>query len=445
MKFETLKSIILLILICFSLLLTVGLWNYQPITDEVGKENENLVEETTIGGEEVKMSSLIAPSQFVFHRNGNHYSFEDGKDREETYKIMKNWTLFNIHTVENRVVPEAARMMEVIFPTNIPAQAIKNIFSLGEQDFAPSSGEFKRIFFSINENGGVDVFFKPESEDAIAYGASLRSENIYQLEELIATTEGVNKQVMFTGDGDKRIFLPSNSVEVSWHILDTTTIPIVPLKNTLFEDPSIVKDIPAPRVEQRLTDSLSNLEVMEGGRRMVFSELLSKPSPQTAMSSYEVLEKSISFINAHQGWTDTFRIGELSTANTSITYHMYQKHLPVLASEGNIHTIMVDYQNGLEKRYARPLVRLEPSINKSEGPYSLSSGNKIIALINESRKYNIKLIEDIEIGYKLVKQSGGYGGYSLIPRWFILENGSWKEVEESFVHEGGMTGAMGTN
>ncbi|WP_079529009.1 YycH family regulatory protein [Halobacillus hunanensis] len=445
MKFETLKSIILLILICFSLLLTVGLWNYQPITDEVGEDSENVVEETTIGGKEVKMSSLIAPSQFVFHRNGAHYSFEDGKDRENTYKLMKNWTLFNIHTEENRDVPEAANMMEVIFPTNIPAQAIKNIFTLGEQDFPPSSGEFRRIFFSINDNGGVDVFFKPESEDALAYGASLRSENIYQLEKLIATTEGVSEQVMFTGDGEKRIFLPEGETKVPWHILDTTSIRVAPLKNTLFEDPSIVKDIPAPRVEQRLTDSLSNLEVIEGGKRMVFSGLPREPSPQTAMSSYEVLEKSISFVNAHDGWTDTFRIGDLSTANTSITYYMYLKHLPVLASEGNIHTIKVDYQNGQEKRYARPLVRLEPSINKSGAKYSLSSGDTIIALINESRKYNVKLIEDIEIGYKLVQQSGGYGGYSLIPKWFVLENGSWKEVEESIEGEGGIAGAMGTN
>ncbi len=445
MKFETLKSIILLILICFSLLLTVGLWNYQPLTDEVGEDNENVVEETTIGGKEVKMSSLVAPSQFVFHRNGAHYSFEDGKDRENTYKIMKNWTLFNIHTVENRVVPEAAKMMEVIFPTNIPAQAIKNIFTLGEQDFGPSSGEFKRIFFSINDNGSVDVFFKPESKDALAYEASLRSENIYQLENLIATTEGLREQVMFTGDGEKRIFLPKDKVVVPWHILDTTTIPVAPLKNSLFEDPSIVESFPAPRVEQRLTDSLSNLEVMVGGKRMVFSKLPSEPSPQTAMSSYEVLDKSISFINAHEGWTDTFRLGDLSTANTSITYYMYQKHLPVLASEDNIHTIKVDYQNGQEKRYARPLVRLEPSINKSDGTDTLSSGDKIIALINESRKYNVKLIEDIEIGYKLVQQSGGYGGYSLIPKWFILENGSWKEVEESFAREGGIAGAMGTN
>ncbi|UOR10798.1 YycH family regulatory protein [Halobacillus amylolyticus] len=444
MNFETLKSIMLLILICFSLLLTVGLWNYQPSNDFI--EDENLLEETTIGGKEAKMSSLIAPSQFVFHKNGEHYSFKNGKDRENTYKVMKEWTLFNVHPKDNQVVPEESRMMEVIFPTNIPAQAIKNLFNFGDQDFTPPVGEFKRIFFTFNDNGGVDVFFKPESEDATAFGASLRSENIYRLEELLAVDEGLREQVMFIGDGEKRIFLPETEVTVHSLIMDTTPLPITPLKNTLFEDPSIVRNFPAPRAEQRLTDGLGNLEVTEGWKRMIFTELLlGESSPQIAMSSFEVLERSISFINAHQGWTDTFRVGNLSASNTSVTYLMYQKDLPVLASDDQIHTIEINYQNGEEERYARPLVSLEPSINESEGTHPLPSGKSIIAFIQESRLYNIKLIEDIKIGYKLVGQSGGYGGYSLIPAWFVLENGSWKEITGSTEGKGGLSSAVGSN
>ncbi|UOQ95481.1 two-component system activity regulator YycH [Halobacillus shinanisalinarum] len=444
MNFETLKSIMLLILICFSLLLTVGLWNYQPSLDE--REKGSLVEETTIGGKEAQISSLIAPSQFVFHKNGEHYSFKNGKDREDTYEVMKNWTLFNVQPIDNSGVPEEGRMMEVIFPTNIPAQTIKNLFNFGDQNFTPPVGEFKRIFFTFNDNGGVDVFFKPELEDATAFRASLRSENIYKLEELLAADEGLREQTMFTGNGEKRIFLPETPVEVHSHIMDTTTLPITPLKNTLFEDPSIVRNFPAPRAEQRLTDGLGNLEVTEGWKRMIFTELLlGESSSQVAMSSFEVLERSISFINAHQGWTDTFRIGDLSASNTSVTYQMYQKDLPVLASDDDIHTIEVNYQNGEEQRYARPLVRLEPSINESKGNHELPSGKKVIAVIQESRLYNIKLIEDIKIGYKLVEQSGGYGGYSLIPAWFVLENGSWKEITGLTEDKGGLSSAVGSN
>ncbi|MCP3032161.1 two-component system activity regulator YycH [Halobacillus sp. A1] len=446
MKVETLKSIILVILIGFSLLLTVGLWYYQP-EYESAEDGDSLIDETSIEGEEVEISSLIEPDQFIFHLDGAHYSFRNQADTRLAFNDMRDWTLSGLTTTENREPQfNEGNWVELSFPTRIPSKMIPELFNVESENEVPS-GQFNRMFITYNPDG-AELMFTSDSESSAAFRASIGPDDADQLADSYSDEELLAEQTLFAEDEDKRIYIPKDSVTVQEDSVETERIDILPLKNELFPDSPVVNVSEGSTSEQRLTDNSRRLETLGNGNRMEYTKLTPNTSDvQRALNSYDLLERSVNFINTHEGWTDTFRLSELNPSNSSIVYNMYFNDIPLLSSADDVHRIRLEYDGEEEQRYVRPLRDFDPSYpnpNETELP----SGEDVAAFLEDSRQYNVNLIEDIKIGYTIAPQSQNYQQvYDLIPVWFVKENGSWKEINElsSSSGEGGVAHAVGTN
>ncbi|MFC7061087.1 YycH family regulatory protein [Halobacillus seohaensis] len=447
MKVETLKSIILFILIGFSLLLTVAQWNYQPNVDSL--DEEGFIEETTINGEEVELTSLIAPSQFVFHKEASHYSYTDKEDAQLMFGEMKNWTMSNLLSTAHKGPPEQhEQMVEVVFPTDIPAQVIPNLFEFENDNQNAPAGHFNRIFFMVNEGSDrAEVLFVSDGENSTSFRATLRSGDTDGLKASMNNDEKFIEQILFADDEEKRIFIPRDSVTVAKDSVDSQKIDILPLRNELLSDSPVVRDSSSSTSELRLTDDSRRLEVPANGNRLEYSTLTSNASSvQTALSSFDLLERSVSFINTHKGWTDSFQLSDLNPSQSSVQFNMYFNSLPLLSSSDDFHKIEVEYDGDQERSYVRPLRDFDTSYPSPNEEGELPSGENVASFLEETDQYNMKLIEDIMIGYKLSQQTVGYEVYDLIPSWFVLENGSWKEITElSSEEEGGQANAVGPN
>ncbi|GGF17786.1 hypothetical protein GCM10010954_15680 [Halobacillus andaensis] len=449
MNVETLKSVILVILIGFSLLLTVALWNYQPEYESEGDE-ERLIEETTIGGEELDMASIVRPKQFVFHRDGDHYSFENKEDVSLTYSEMKNWTLSNFVSTENTGLPSHEDFMaEVVFPTNIPAQAIPQLFSLDNSDIEPPSGQFNRIFVMFNEDDeGAELLFTSDQASSTSFRATINNDDANQLRASMNNDELLSEQILFAGDEEKRIYIPREKVSLQVDSVDSREIGILPLRNELFDGSPVVRERSASTTEQRLTDYSRRLEVLGSGNRLEYTKLTSNTNSdvQSALSSFDLLESSVNFVNTHEGWTDPFQLTSLNPSRSLVQYHMYFNDLPLLNSSDDLHKIEVEYDGDEEQRYVRPLRDFDSSFPGSGREEELPSGETVASFLEDSKQYNMNVIEDIQVGYSLVQQSSSYEVYDLKPAWFVLENGNWKEITEISSGEvGEQANAMGTN
>ncbi|WP_431802209.1 YycH family regulatory protein [Halobacillus andaensis] len=448
MNVETLKSIILVILIGFSLLLTVALWNFQPEYESLEKE-EGLIEETTIGGEEQEVSSIVRPSQFVFHQSGDHYDFEDAEDIELTYSSMKNWTIRNFRSTESQDPPTGEEaMVEVIFPTEVPAQAIPDIFTFDDSEMEPPSGQFNRIFITLNTEGNnAELLFTSDQAGSTSFRASIGSSDAAELSNMMNDDDLLRENIMFDGDEEKRIFIPKERVELPEDQIDSTEIGLLPLTNELFGESPVVREHSSSTSDQRLTDYSNRLEVLGDGNRLEFTKLNSSSASgvQTALSSFDLLNNSMDFVNTHEGWTDTFHLTSLNPSTSMAQFHMYFNDLPLLESSDGLHKIEVKYDGEELARYMRPLRDFDTSFPPTGSTQELPSGESVASYLMESRQYNMNLIEDIQIGYTLEPQDA-YEVYKLEPAWFVLENGSWKEISDvSPAEEGGVSNAMGSN
>src|SRR5690625_3430916 len=88
MKFETVKTFILILLIGTSLLLTFALWTYQQ--NDTPLNNDELVNEVHIGGTEERRSTMILPSTIVFHYYDGNYGFEDPSFQHEFFNELQS-------------------------------------------------------------------------------------------------------------------------------------------------------------------------------------------------------------------------------------------------------------------------------------------------------------------------------------------------------------------
>lgn len=102
MKLETAKSFALVVLVGVSLLLTFGLWTYQPNQTPVG--GPGLLKEIDIGGMKETKKSLIEPINVIFHTNGSHFGYDEPEKRQGFYNELQSTVLYDFRAGEKKVI-----------------------------------------------------------------------------------------------------------------------------------------------------------------------------------------------------------------------------------------------------------------------------------------------------------------------------------------------------
>ncbi|SDJ56915.1 YycH family regulatory protein [Salimicrobium halophilum] len=443
MNKESIKTIILVILVAFSLFLTLALWNYQPNLETVNQE-EGLIEETNIGGTEEDIRALLTPEKVIYHDGGTHYGYNNREYIEETYRRMQTWSLFNI-SVSEKVIPSEGDVLEIVFPTTLTSATIQNIFPIESQNLTLPPLSFDRAFVQLSgEEAGIR-FMSPEGDRMLQ--ASINSESLTQLQSEIGNASMWQEYLMFDEDEERRIYLPQDTVEVTKDVIVTETIPLKPLKNVLFSDPTVVKQFRLSNGDLRNSDSLSRMDLVAGGKKMQYLNPVTEQSEvtTTTFNTREILMESVTFINNHYGFTDPFRVHNIRSTYGDIQFSMYFNERPILQDPEDFTSMSVRFETGVLQEYIRPMVTVDPyqsypNVSEENQITELASGETIETVIENSPRYNKDEITDIMIGYKLISQGGGFSNYyDLIPAWFVQQNGAWKEITDidSVVQTGG--------
>ncbi|KHE71881.1 YycH family regulatory protein [Halobacillus sp. BBL2006] len=440
MNRETMKSVILVILIAFSLLLTLALWNYQPDFDTAGEESE--VGKTTLeesGGTQSTVLDLIEPTKIVFKHQGSYYSYADPSDRSAIYGRMKQWSLVNINdNPSSPQIGERDSVAEIIFPTKLPLKVLGDIFTINE-DLPAEDTTFDRIFVVHDHNSGAvspyTVYIMDTGEDVspARMSASLSEEAASQLFSEIEVKDMVNQFRLSDWSGSTvdgasfdHIYLPSEEVSYPTEVLQTDAVPVKPLQNFLFPPTSTIKSSFTNSVDRRFQDISRRLDIMNDERLMKYVYMITNQS--TYWTQYELLTKSVSDMNNHYGWTNQFRLENINSTADKVSFLMYFNGLPIYENT-DLTKISLKYEGGSIQEYNRPLVSFFPVDYKNEGESSilLESGEEVISKIKE-KGYDLNNIDDIQVGYSLKDQNDMRLAYNLLPQWYIKTAGEWKPL-----------------
>ncbi|MEI3600034.1 MULTISPECIES: YycH family regulatory protein [unclassified Oceanobacillus] len=442
MKFETVKTFILIVLIGISILLSYTLWSYQPNSNQT-ISSEFVNSEIDAGGsnDETKRS-LIKPVDIIFHTDAGYFGFQDSKSKDQMFHQMQDWVISNYEVLDSEEATERSpEKIELIFADEIPMKVLGTLFNFGSDDIIFPNWSMKRIYISfIHDSKSLQLEFSSDTSDQRAV-ALINDAEIY--DQLWRNTETLDKETyqeyLVINEQTNPVYIPAGKIKMDSYSITPTQIQPALFVNILFTNPAVVRETNSQTIGEAYFTDNRQMSVYQNGKRMEYISHISPSTdePDRVISELDLLDRSINNINNHSGWTyasrlnQDYRLDDVNLNNNQVTYQMYYKSYPVF----NIHKLATiqqrwgNYQNGMQLiEYDRPLYLFDSEFKLREN--ELPSGENIIDLLESDVDVTMENIEDVKIGYELKYQQDEQDSeyFEMVPAWYKKENNSWQKI-----------------
>lgn len=427
MKYETIKSIILTILVCTSVFLTWGLWTYQPKYDFI--ENAKYIQNVPVSNVAVDYATVVQPRYIFIHKNEQHYGMTHHSDIYKFMKEMKNWAFDHFENVSNTIKKEqflsfihGKGKIEIIYPDDVPIEMYQTIFQFEDEDV--EKVQFDRIIIPMNENEEeINVYFVSADERSI-YQAVAQDASIENLKQTYyAQAERYTPFLSYDISETKSLFLPARPLVLNRLQYYMDELSTDRFKDALFTDPSFVKKDVLTFGEE-YTDGSRLMDVDLSKKLLLYVNPAARGETQT--SDPTILQKSIDFVNDHGGWTDTYYFDRLDENDKKVTFRLFANGYPVFNRYGMAEIVQIWGENEIIN-YQRPLFTLAIP-DRVSLPITLSSGYEVIDQLKKQKNIDHEVIDDIAIGYELIRDLERENIVMLEPAWYCLYNGTWRKI-----------------
>ncbi|MEH7386148.1 two-component system activity regulator YycH [Bacillus sp. JJ1521] len=440
MKYESIKTTILIVLVLSSIVLTWTLWTYQPeykklATDDLMDEvNENFTKET---------SQIIKPSKILYHIEGQHFGTFNETELNRVMKEISPWEVHEVqnitHTVqENGVANFLSRNghVEIFFPDPFPLQLYKSFININDKEHSLIS--FDRIVIDVNsEDRGEGIVYFVSTGDNLVYEGRIESRFTRDFKGTFYTTATrYPEQIEYELSDTNSVFLPKDETFVNRLDYFIDTININTFIDGLFTDPNLVKRDMLTTGEV-YTDGTKLLRVYNNKKYIEFFNPTRMSGNQT--DTTDLIQTSIDFVNEHVGWTDDYRFFSWNKESQTTVFKLYVKNIPVFSSRG-LTDITQHWENNEIVKYKHPLIHLQ--IGMPLDDTKLHKGEKVMETITTLPNFNPELLDSVTVAYEMMENEDNPQFFSLQPVWSYRYNGSWSKVdikdEEIRGHEDGL-------
>ncbi|MCM3570710.1 YycH family regulatory protein [Neobacillus mesonae] len=425
MKYETIKSIILIILILLSVLLTWNLWTYQPNYEKM--ESNNTLEEVTLS-EKQEVQKIIRPDQVLFHIYGKHYGTNNRGELDKIIKEVSKWSFFDLKNYTNKVndfdeLVHGTGNAEIIFPGEVPVELYRSVLKIeGEK---PPSFTFDRMVINVEHSGeenGIVYFVSSENNQVFMAHISPANLNSFNQEFFKGGTK-YPRFFAFKATETRTLFLPVNETKMMTYKYLPKILDSEAFKEALFDDPSFVQKSVLTNGEE-YTNGSSKLTVNYD------SNMLSYVNPTIddnyLENAYDLVKRGIDFVNEHGGWTDEFRYAEKDEYKRSVTFRLYSKEgYPVFSDIGLSEIYEVWGRNKVNK-YIRPNIALELPL--AERTVTQPSGYKALEFLQSKPNFKPELLQQMVLGYRMEKDTEENRLILLEPEWYYRYDNTWGRI-----------------
>ncbi|KEK25635.1 YycH family regulatory protein [Bacillus gaemokensis] len=444
MNMENFKTIVLINLVVISLFLTFNLWTYVP--DSHSMQSTKFVQGNA-AAQKQDVSNVIVPSSMVVHKDKKHFVSEKKENINLLFEVMERGQLHDFKEISSSIpkseflsyVHEEGKI-EIIFPTDIPFDALRGILTIKDKKLDMFSFDRIIIDTSRSRDQNIDVNFVSYSNRKI-YKMTLTGLNLRDI---------VNVQNQFISlarpyfdyqiNDTKKIFLPDDTTEMRDLLYITTEMGVDSFKNALFSDPRYLTPI-STELEETYTDGIRLMQISEPHRMLKYTN--SSVANGARMYGTLLMQKSFEFANSHSGLTNGYRFDYINSKGKT-KFRLYEEDLPVFNREGMTELTQVWGAEELIS-YKRPLFNLV--IDKAGDTKTvLPNGQTVIQSLEKNSKIDKKLIQDIGIGYKLVTENGPNGPNGQVkngilkPIWYVTYGEDSQTYEWSEEKEGDLSG-----
>ncbi|MEH7414031.1 two-component system activity regulator YycH [Neobacillus drentensis] len=427
MRYENIKSGILTILVLMSLLLTWNLWTYQPNYDTM--ENSKTVAEVTVD-EKQEVTKIVRPDQVLFHVKGQHYGTNNPDELEKLIKEMSSWAITDVKKYTDKVgnldgFIQGSGKAELIFPGDVPIELYRSVLNI-EGKKVPSFN-FNRIIINVDDM---------EKGSGIVYFASTESQQVYMSHILATNLTEFNREYYknaahypkffaYKASEKRTIFLPEDKTKMSTYKYLPVTLNSDEFKDALFDDPSFVQRSSIPHGEEFTNDS-SKMTVNYD------SNILQYINPTTddsfVESSYDLVKRSIDFVNEHGGWTDPFRYVSKSEYKRSVTFRLYSTDGYPIFNDSGLSEINEEWGRDEINKYVRPNITLDLPLITEMQKVTPPSGHEVLTLLQSNKNFKPELLEELVLGYRMERDLEENKLILLEPVWFYRYDKTWGQI-----------------
>lgn len=438
MNLESIKSFTLTFLVGLSLLLTFGLWSFQPNDDTY--RDQKFQSSVDIGGQDdIRKQDLIEPSIIMFHTNGLHYGFADPANQQTLYESMQLWSLSDFQVTQETEKPTDNKQVEIAFPAALPMEILSSLLTFNElkPEVLPD-WMFNRIVITFNhENSALKMHFISENGSQQATALVNNSSKYNLLWAYITEKNDLHEMVAFD-KGTQPIYIPLN--EVSMLKRQFTVIHVEPNKlvDALFPETTLVS-----KTGNYYNDGTLSMRILNNDRSIRFFNPAHSDPNYLQMNVQDLLDFSIKNINDHKGWTDNYRLVKIDPQTNMIRYRMYYEGYPAFSTDlSTIEQQWREDENLYE--YRRPLISIKSDLSREQ--VTLRSGADLISYLERkfSSTQDLGRIQDIKVGYQYTYNDDSSFSITLDPAWFMKLDDEWQLIDFE-PKKGGVVDAMESN
>lgn len=427
MRYENIKSGILTILVLVSLLLTWNLWTYQPNYDKL--EKSKTLEEVTVDKKQ-DVTKIVRPDQVLFHVKGQHYGTSNPDELDKLIKEVSSWTISDVKNYTEKAgnvdsFIHGSGNAELVFPSDVPIELYLSVLNIEGKKIPPFN--FNRIIINVNdlEKGNGSVYFA-STETGQVYISHISSSNLNEFNRDYYKNAAQYPKFFAYKVSDKRTFyLPEAKTKMTTYKYLPVTLNSDEFKDALFDDPSFVQRSSIPHGEEFTNDS-SKMTVNYD------SNILQYINPTTedsfVDSSYDLVKRSIDFVNEHGGWTDSFRYVSKSESKRSVTFRLYSTDGYPIFNDNGLSEITEEWGHDEINKYVRPNITLDLPLITEMQTVTPPSGHEILAVLQSNKNFKPELLEELVLGYQMVRSSDENKLILLEPAWFYRYNKSWGQI-----------------
>lgn len=425
MNYEKIKSIVLLVLVIISGVLTWNTWTYQPKYETIDSE---MLHEISID-EKKGFSSLVKPYKVLFHTNNGHYGTVNEEKMEKVLSEMQNWAFYdfgNARSLNDEEINKLSHrdgVVEIIYPDLVPLDVYKHVLDFEIKDMP--NIYFERIAINLyNQNKKETSIYFIDSTNNKVYESHLSSRKLDAFSKMFATVpKDFVPYFSYQLNKKKTIFLPENKTKMKKYTYYPDHIEPEKFKNALFPDPSFVK-------KNILDDSVeytngTSLMTAESNTSMIFYVNPAQELDLTEENRDEsqLLRKSIDFVNEHGGWTDNYHYFMKNEAQQKVAFKLFMHGYPVFNEDGMADVVQYWGKEEIYK-YSRPNFVLEFPL-PIEKEVTLPSGKEVLHHLSQDAEIQPDMLEDLVIGYRLLRDEENDKVMILEPSWYYLYGGTW--------------------
>ncbi|MEC1521881.1 two-component system activity regulator YycH [Neobacillus niacini] len=427
MKYENSKSAILTFLVLVSIVLTWNLWTYQPNFDIM--KNNNYVEEVTLK-EKLDLHQIISPDLVLFHRDDQHFGTTNAVDLDKIMSEIREWSIYDVKDYSENVrdIKELVHgngNAELVFPADVPIEIYRSVLKFEEKKIPAFN--FNRIVINVENSekaNGTVYFVSSDYQQVYISHISPSLLNDFN-RNFFRNAEQYQPYFSFDASEQRKVFIPDGKLEM----MEFTYLPVVlnseAFKEALFSDPNFVQRGTVLGVEE-FSDVSSKMTVNNDTNMLLYVNPTG--GPNYVDNSYDLLKRSIDFINGHGGWTDPYRYVAKDEKRKSVKFRLYSIDGYPVFNESGMSEIEEVWGRDEITKYVRPNISLELPLTTEMVKVTLPSGTSALEFLKSRKNFKPELLEQLVLGYRMSKDTSENKLILLEPAWFYRYNQTWGQI-----------------